>query len=462
MKDDYMPRNMDGQEHWEKAAWMQLRSTLNVMPIVSKAKNAILFLGDGMSLTTVTAARIYSGQMKGKDGEESSIIFDKFPYVGLSKTYSVNKQVSDSASTATAYLGGVKTNTGLLGLTAAVKRGDCLASLNQSTHVHSMLKWAQDAGMSTGIVTTTRVTHASPAGGYAHIAERNWENDNDVAKAGKDPKVCQDIAMQLITGETGRNLNVILGGGRRNFLPRTSTDEEFERGKRRDGKNLIKQWLVDKSNRRMKNKYVWDKKGLIFADNFSTGLFESSHMRYHMEMNEKTDPTLAEMTEVAIDILKKNPNGYILFVEGGRIDHGHHDTKAHLALDETVQMAEAVAVVSAATSETDTLMLVTADHSHTMTISGYSPRGNSIFDAAGISNVDGMLYTTLSYANGPGYKNPKLPRKLDIRRDDFEQSDEWMDDVASFVSSRGKASSKRKSKCQRHDISEDNLGMLES
>ncbi|KAG8232044.1 hypothetical protein J437_LFUL014437 [Ladona fulva] len=111
---------------------------------------------------------------------------------------------------------GVKNNDATIGVTAAVQRGDCDASNIKKNRVYSIMKWAQRAGKSTGIVTTTRITHASPAGAYAHIADRDWESDSNVAAANKDPKKCDDIAEQLVRGETGRHLNI------EEFLPSPS------------------------------------------------------------------------------------------------------------------------------------------------------------------------------------------------------------------------------------------------
>lgn len=200
------------------------------------ARNVILFLGDGMSIPTLAATRIYMG------GEEKSLPFERFPYSGLSKTYCANTQVADSACTATAYLGGVKANYATIGVTASVAVNDCHGENNTAYQVDSIAKWAQDYGMSTGLVTTTAVTHASPAGVYAHTSNRNFQNDQDLLNEGGDPDVCTDIATQLITGEVGRNLKVIMGGGRRDFLPAHKVDSDNEPGHRGDNQDLIQLW----------------------------------------------------------------------------------------------------------------------------------------------------------------------------------------------------------------------------
>lgn len=98
-------------------------------------------------------------------------------------------------------------------------------------------------------MTTSSITDASPAGTYAHIANRDWENDGEVRNSGGDPSTCLDIAKQLITREPGHNINVILGGGRRQFMPNTEMDTEHTNlpGYREDGINLIDTWISDKN-----------------------------------------------------------------------------------------------------------------------------------------------------------------------------------------------------------------------
>lgn len=248
------------------------------------------------------------------------------------------------------------------------------------------------------MVTTTRVTHASPAGVYAHVANRDWEDDTEQANP-----ACRDIAFQAIHGLTGSNLNVLLGGGRARFLPKNTTDEEGSEGRRSDGRNLIEEWLYAK--RAEKAAYVWNRAELLNLQDdvdYLLGLFEADHLKYHLEANAETEPTLAELTEAALKVLGKSDSGYFLFVEGGRIDHAHHDTKAKKAFDETVEFSKAIHRAVELTNREDTLIVVTSDHAHTMSISGYPDRGTDIFDTIG-NGDDGLPYSTISYANGPGY-----------------------------------------------------------
>lgn len=327
---------------------------------MKKAKNVIFFIGDGMGLSTLSAARVLKG------GEEHKLSFEKFPDVGLAKTYSLDYKVPDSASTSTAYLGGVKGNYYTVGVNGHVEKGDCQAMQNEANQVRSIAQWAIDAGKSAGIVTTTRVTHASPAGSYAHSAHRDWENDSFIKKNCGLDTFAQDIANQLVHGKTGSEFKVIFGGGYREFV-----DKRLDvRGIRSDGRNLIEEWESDKPN----SKFI---KTLDEFHNLDVnevdrvmGLFQSSHMLYHLEDTERSQPTLKEMTLKAIQMLQKNEEGYFLFVEGGKIDLAHHDTQAKFALDETLEFSAAIELAESITDD-ETLIVVSSDHSHTFSLAGY-------------------------------------------------------------------------------------------
>ncbi|PZC85796.1 alkaline phosphatase, tissue-nonspecific isozyme [Helicoverpa armigera] len=393
------------RDHWNLQAQWILRTKL-ASPLNTKvAKNVILFLGDGMSITTLAATRVYLGQKYGHLGEELKLSFEAFPYTGLAKTYCVDHNVADSACSGTAYLTGVKANSGTVGLSAAVKRGDCKGQRDGIHSVTGLMDWAQKAGKGTGFVTTTRVTHATPAASYAHSADRRWEADSDLPKKGLR---CEDIATQLVKGQVGSKIDVILGGGRRNFFSKNQKDIEGYNGYRSDGVDLIREWKLKKEALGVSPKYVYHKAGLLSLDenhyNSVLGLFSPDHMPYHLEAGDD-DPTLSEMTQKAIQILKKKKNGFFLFVEGGRIDTAHHETKTRKALDETAEFAKAVEAALRLVDLQETLVVVTSDHSHTMTYNGYSKRGTDILGLANKMNgSDNMPYTILSYANGPGYK----------------------------------------------------------
>uniref|UniRef100_A0A3B5KWP2 alkaline phosphatase n=1 Tax=Xiphophorus couchianus TaxID=32473 RepID=A0A3B5KWP2_9TELE len=388
-------------EYWNNKAKQAIHTALNVQPNAHQAKNLILFLGDGMGIPTVTAARILKGQLEGNSGEEGSLVMDTFPHLALSKTYNVDQQMPDSAGTATAYLCGVKANYGTLGVSAATPLGDCKAVFGNE--VTSILYRAKNAGKSVGIVTTTRVQHASPAASYAHSADRDWYSDSDLSNEAVQ-NGCRDIAYQLVYNT---EIDVILGGGRQYMLPRDTPDPEYpsETGSRKDGKNLIDEWAKNKINA----KYVWNKSEFDAVDprktDFLLGLFEPKDCRYELERDTSMDPSLTEMTEKAIKILQKNPKGYFLFVEDkGRIDHAHHSTMAKKALHEAVEFDRAIGRAAELTNELDTLTVVTADHSHVFAFGGYSARGNSVVGVSRSLASDKKHFTTAVYGNGPGYQ----------------------------------------------------------
>ncbi|MGH8676954.1 MAG: alkaline phosphatase [Burkholderiales bacterium] len=368
-----------------------------------------------MGITTITAARILEGQMRGKSGEENLLSFETLPYVALSKTYSVNQQTPDSAPTMSAMMTGVKTNDGLISVNENVARGN-YRTVN-GNQMMTILERAEERGMSTGVVTTARLTHATPAACYAHTAERDWESDAD-QPAEANRAGFADIARQLIEFRYGDGLEVAMGGGRAKFLPRTIADPEDpgSKGERNDGRDLIREWM----DKYPDSAYVWDKAQFDAIDLARTrhllGLFERSHMHFEYDRNKDRagEPSLTEMTVKAIDILSRNPKGYFLMVEGGRIDHAHHAGNAFRALSETIELSNAVRAALQKIDLRNTLVIVTADHSHAFTLAGYPARGNNILGlvkepgAADFArDRNGRPYTTLGYANGPGYRGTK-------------------------------------------------------
>jgi len=396
---------------WYKAGQKALREAKQLHPNARRAKNVILFIGDGMGISTVTASRILEGQLQGKDGEKNSLAFEKLPYLALSKTYSANQQTPDSAPTMTAMVTGVKTSDGVLSIDQDVTRKEKDNAVIQAHKLTTILELAKARGMSTGVVTTARVTHATPAATYAHTAERDWEADSKLP-AGTSVK---DIAAQAVDNfAANRGMEVLMGGGRTYFMPNTKFDPEYPtvKGRRKDGRDLTSEWQT-----KFNGKYVWNKAQFDAIDPAKTksllALFEPSHVQYEADrekMDGAGEPSIAEMTDKAIDILQKNKKGFFLMVEGGRIDHAHHAGNAYRALTDTIAMSDAVKKAMEKTDPEDTLIVVSADHSHVFTIAGYPKRGNPILGKVvepGKSDFakadDGMPYTTLSYANGRGY-----------------------------------------------------------
>ena len=372
-------------------------------PAEPRAKNVILFIGDGMGISTITAARIYEAQKRGETGEENQLSFEKFDHVALVKTYNTNAQVPDSAGTATAMHSGVKTRIGVLGIGPDAEKGVCKDAL---AHPLPLLgEEVKQRGLALGIVTTTRLTHATPASVYSRSADRDWEADAAIP-ADQQGQGCKDIALQLAEAD----FDVALGGGTAVFYGKDKG------GRRADAAaDLPGAWAA-----RSGGVVVKDAASLVAApmDKPVLGIFNPSHLTYMVDRTpDSPEPTLTDMTAQAIARLQADPDGFYLMVEGGRIDHAHHGGQAGYALEEAVEFARAVQWAADHTDPAETLILVTADHSHVFTIAGYPQRGNDILGLVvapkgrgedggdGQSPVlaaDGKPYTTLGYANGPG------------------------------------------------------------
>lgn len=418
-----LPRNQI-ENPWYQSGEQAIADKISHIDLnqAGKAKNIIVFLGDGMGISTLTAARILQGQLKGQSGEENYLSFEQFPFSGLAKTYNTNQQTPDSAGTMSAIMTGVKTDAGVLAVDETANKGDCNSS--QGREMISALEIAELSGKATGIVSTARITHATPAATYAKSASRDWENNSDIPD---DQTQCNDIALQLINFQqrlaiayphlNSDGIEVILGGGRRNFLPnQTKFNEENPNskkaeGKRTDNQHLIRQW----QNLYPNGRYVNNRDDFINASNQNNshllGLFQPSHMRYDADAKNDAlgEPSLSEMTMAAINQLSKNKQGYFLMVEAGRIDHGHHAGNAYNALHETIALSDAVEAALNKVDLNETLIIVTADHSHVMTMAGYPKRGNPILGKVIAPNqttptlmADGLPYTTLGYLNGRG------------------------------------------------------------
>lgn len=385
-----------------------------------EAKNVIFFLGDGMGPTTITAARIY------KYKEEGLLNFEKLERTARIKTYSNDAQTTDSAPSMSAYMTGVKMNNEVLSMssdTKAVAPGkdangnptisNCVAGNGQP--VATILELAKAKGKAVGSITTTELTHATPAATYSHICHRDTQ---------------YHIAAQTVPGGVGANaalgdgVDVLMGGGRNHFTPYDAASNAKGRA---DGRNLLTE-LAAKGYT-----VAATKTDMTAAPNNKKfiGLYSSkSHLEYELDRvatpplgEGATQPSLAEMTTKAIDILSQNPNGYFLMVEGGRIDHALHGTNAKRALVDTIAFDDAVKAALDKIKVSDptlanTLIVVTADHDHTMTFNGYGKRGNPILDITRnykdgqpLKDADGNTYTTLVFGNGPN--RPNLRTNLD-------------------------------------------------
>ncbi|KFB49884.1 AGAP010596-PA-like protein [Anopheles sinensis] len=408
----YKSPNLDDARHWRRYAETYIKKVLmydeNRRMIPSVAKNVIIFVGDGMGIASLSTGRIFKGQRAGNSGEEEQLSFDMFPNTGMSKTYNTDRQVPDSAGTATAMFSGVKTKYGVVGVDYTITETNL-----EAAKVPSFMEWAQEEGKRTGIVTTTRITHATPAACYAHTINRNYECDEKVPAQMKTR--VKDIARQMIEEAPGKDMNVILGGGRNCFgasVPtHLKTEYRFQGAmektcKRTDGRNLVDEWLQRWNG--TDAAYAWKTSDLRAVDldrvEHLLGLFADDHMSYDTVRDRSDDgqPSLSEMTEAAIKVLQRpGTAGFALMVEGGRIDHAHHQNHAHLALAEVVELDKAVETALKMVDLDETLIIVTADHSHAMTFNGYPDRGNDILGFGNRPNA--TQYETITYANGPGF-----------------------------------------------------------
>ncbi|MGL6494192.1 alkaline phosphatase [Aeromonas veronii] len=363
------------------------------------AKNVILFIGDGMGPTVLTATRLF------KVGEEGNLEMMKLPRSARIKTFSNDAQTTDSAPSMAAYTTGVKMNNEVIAMssdTKAVAPGKDVngnktvnnCSSDNGKPVPTILELAKAAGKSVGAVTTTELTHATPAATYSHICHRD---------------AAYDIAAQAVPGGTGFNqalgdgVDVLMGGGANHWTPYSANNK----GGRNDNRDLTAEMKAQGYS------YVTTQSELAKVTSGKVlGLFSSkSHLDYELDRVAKgaanTQPSLSEMTAKAIDLLSKNSQGYFLMVEGGRIDHALHGTNAKRSLTDAVALDEAVKTALGKVDLSNTLIVVTADHDHTMTINGYSAKGNPVLDlvkngdGSTQNDVDGKPFTTLVFGNGP-------------------------------------------------------------
>ncbi|GAB5373728.1 MAG: alkaline phosphatase [Acuticoccus sp.] len=374
-------------------------------PNTNRAKNVILLVADGNGVGTNYAIRLLAGQNAGKLGEEHVLPYEEFPNLALVKTYNVNAQTPDSAPTAGAMNTGVKQvfNTINLDPEKGV-HGDC--ATEAGNELTTFAEIATGEGKAVGIISTARVTHATPAAVYAKTANRNWES---AVPEGCDTS--RDIATQLVEQMDAGVIDFVMGGGRRNFLPSNVEAREGGSGRREDGRNLVAE-MEDKGAQ-----YAWDQATFealkLDGSTPIVGLFENSHMKY--EHDRTNEPSLAEMTEAAIKYLSSNENGYYLEVEAGRVDHANHEGNAFRTLTDGIAFAEAVAKADELTDDADTLIIVTADHEHAIAFNGYCGRGSPILGlcysvkAGQVKHADeletaddGKPYTVIGYLNGPG------------------------------------------------------------
>ena len=284
-------------------------------PAEEGPENVILLIPDGFGPASVTMARDY---LRWRDGT-TELPYDSL-HVGSARTFSSDSRITDSAAGGTALATGVKTYNGAISVDTSKRP------------VGTLLEGAEQRGMATGLVVTSRLTHATPAVFSAHVPDRDQENE---------------IALQQLN----QNIEVLLGGGKRHFLPESASDSE-----RNDERNLLNE--ADQDGYQV----VETTEGLSQAGNDPLlGLFSDGHMAYEID-RPSDQPSLAQMTDAAIDVLSDREDGYFLMVEGSRIDHAGHGNDAAAHLHDILAFNDAVETALDAAHESNTLVLVVSDH----------------------------------------------------------------------------------------------------
>ena len=287
----------------------------------AKARPAkvILFVGDGMGLAQREAARLATG------GPAGRLAMDQLDQISLLTTYSASALTTDSAAGATAWSTGHKT------------ANKFLAVGPDSLPLRTILEYARDAGYGTGLVTTTTITHATPAAFAAHVSDRGAE---------------AQIAELMLQAHP----QVMLGGGRMFWVPQSQTGSQ-----RQDERDLLAEasaagYEVVQNAAELARLDLRHPRQLL-------GLFAAGHMTFRYDWQGEAEPELAAMTRVALEVLDHNERGFFLMVEGGRIDHACHDNDANRAVWEAIAFDQAVAEgIEYARRKNDTLVIVVADH----------------------------------------------------------------------------------------------------
>lgn len=295
----------------------------------SKVENVILFIPDGYSAGYNVNYRHYK--------EDGDPVWDEF-LTGMMTTHSANDRITDSAAAGTAMSTGVKTNNGAVGVDPD---GEKLETILQAAH---------DAGKSTGLVATSTITHATPAVFASHVSSRNEQ---------------EEIARQYI--DEG-SVDVLLGGGMDYFLP------ESEGGRQRE-RDLIQE-AMDNGYQVVENR---DELLSIEGDKV-LGLFANDAMAPELHREETEEPSLAEMTGAAIDVLSQEDEGFFLMVEGSQIDWAGHANDAAWAMSDTAAFEEAVIeALGFADQNDETLIIVAGDHdTGGMSLGGYNSKGTDV------------------------------------------------------------------------------------
>jgi alkaline phosphatase len=390
-----------------------------------KAKNVIFFLGDGMGQGPITAARILSkGMVEGK--YKSLLEMDRMEYRGLVTTSGADSISTDSANSMSAYMTGHKSSVNAMGVYEG-NDPDPNKHPRQET-MAELLK--RTRGMAIGIVTTAEVQDATPAAVFAHTRRRS--EYIEIMDQALNPAQMPDVLM---------------GGGLASLLPQSA-----EGSRRKDDRDLTQEFrnngFAYARNRTELKQAVGDP-----ATTRVLGMYALGHLQAYMDREHRKDPmaptsgtpkvttpfgdqpTLMEMTESAINVLSKNPNGFFLMVEGASIDKFEHPLDWQRAVYDAIEFDQAIGVAKKwAAGRDDTTIIVTADHNHSMAVIGVHDRAKGDGRAANLVYADAGFPNFVD-SNGDGFPDdPDPTRTLFVgfsnhpdHRDDFVMDNKFME-----------------------------------
>jgi alkaline phosphatase len=358
-----------------------------------RARNVILFIGDGLSMAHRTAARILAkGLVEGRYGGELAI--DDMPHMALVSTSGTDAIVTDSANSMSAYTTGHKSCVNAMGVYCARNKNGLA---HPKVETIAELAKRRNGGMAVGVVTNTEIEDATPAGMVAHVRRRS---DYD------------DIVRMFYE----LSPDVILGGGRGYFLPKSD-----KAGRRKDEANFLEKFQANgyalvTTATEMKTAAA-DKTTARLLGLFHPGNLDGALDRHILKKGTVTaypdQPDLVEQTQAAIDILSKQANGFLLMVESGLIDKFSHVLDWERAVYDTIMLDNAVAVAKRFAAERqDTLIIVVADHAHPVSIIGtYDDErsGERLRDKLGV-------YNEAKFPNYPKPDSDGYPASVDVSR----------------------------------------------
>jgi alkaline phosphatase len=358
-----------------------------------RARNVILFVGDGLSVAHRTAARILSkGIAEGRYGGELAI--DDMPFMALVSTSGMDSLVTDSANSMSAYTTGHKSCVNAMGVYCARNKNG-LAHPKVET-ITELVK-RRNPGMGIGVVTNTEIEDATPAGMVAHVRRRS---DYD------------EIVRMFFEAKP----DVMMGGGTGFFLPKAD-----KAGKRKDEENYLEKFKAAGykfvANATEMKAAGSDKATAQLLGLFHPGNLDGALDRLVLKKGSVAafpdQPDLADQTRAAIDILSRKPDGFVLMVESGLIDKYSHVLDWERAVYDTIMLDNAVAAAKAfAAGRDDTLIVVVADHTHPVSIIGtYDDErpGERLRDKLGI--YDQAKFPNYPKADAAGY-----PGSVDVSR----------------------------------------------